>query len=110
MTVKWGTTSSQGFTVSNGVRQGSILSPFLFNVYMDELSTILNQHSIGCFIGGRKINHLMYADDLVLVSPSSRGMQVLLDSCHEFGVSNDIVYNGNKSATMCCMPKRMSGI
>ena len=37
MQVRWGTTVSSPFNVSNGVRQGGILSPALFNVYMDEL-------------------------------------------------------------------------
>jgi hypothetical protein len=36
--VKWDGILSEPFNVTNGVRQGSILSPQLFNVYMDELS------------------------------------------------------------------------
>ena len=56
---------SSKFTVSNGVRQGGILSPFLFNVYMDDLSVIFKKCPTGCIAGGTVVNHLMYADDIV---------------------------------------------
>ena len=39
--VRWGSAVSDNFFVSNGVRQGGILSPLLFNVYMDCLSDSL---------------------------------------------------------------------
>ena len=65
---------SSGFGVSNGVRQGGILSPYLFCVYMDDLSNKLNDIKVGCTIGATLINHLMYADDLVLLSPSAMGL------------------------------------
>ena len=38
------------FTISYGVRQGGILSPSLFAVYMDDLSSLLNASRIGCHI------------------------------------------------------------
>ena len=38
MVVRWGTTVSAQFTVANGVKQGGIISPILFNMYMDDLS------------------------------------------------------------------------
>jgi len=41
--VRWGNQFSQFFTVSNGIRQGGIMSPILFNIYIDELSCNLNQ-------------------------------------------------------------------
>ena len=38
------------FTISNGVRPGGILSPPLFAVYMDDLSSLLNASRIGCHV------------------------------------------------------------
>ena len=68
MHVRWGSTPNSSFHVSNGVKQGGILSPMLFNVYMDQLSIRLNRSGIGGDIGGHLINHLCYADDLCLIS------------------------------------------
>ncbi len=45
----------RGFTVSNGVRQGGILSPLLFNFYMNELSKLLNKMPAGCACAGQII-------------------------------------------------------
>ena len=69
MCVRWGNMMSKGFKVTNGVRQVGILSPYLFNIYMDDLSQILSKKYAGCKIASRIINHLFYADDLVLMCP-----------------------------------------
>ena len=100
MVVRWGDAVSEPFKVSNGVRQGGILSPYLFNVYMDDLSGRLDKCMTGCVIGEIILNHLMYADDLVILSPYSAGLQQLLSLCSEFGIENDIRYNAAKSNVM----------
>ena len=74
MHIRWGNTLSTSFCVSNGVKQRRIISPVLFNVYMDDLSCVLNGINIGGRIGGEIVNHLSYADDLCLICYSSAGM------------------------------------
>ena len=56
--------------MSNGVRQGGVLSPYLFAVYLDDLSNEVNNIKAGCYIGEVLLNHLMFADDLSVFCPS----------------------------------------
>ena len=81
MRVRWGDCISSPFRVSNGVRQGGILSPYLFNVYMDDLSCLLNCCNTGCVSGDTIINYLMYAYDLVLISPSATAWDEIITLC-----------------------------
>ena len=62
--IRWGNSISGSFNVINGVKQGGILSPWFFNVYMDDLSHILNQCGVGCMIADVSANHFIYADDM----------------------------------------------
>ena len=59
MFVRWGNTCSTSFCVTNGVKQGGIISPMLFNLYMDDLSLKLKCSGIGGYIGTSSINHLI---------------------------------------------------
>ncbi len=79
--MKWGCNISRPFRVTNGVRQGGIASPRLFNVYMDALSIVLSNSNSGCAINSCNVNHLFYADDSVLMAPSAKGLQRLIDLC-----------------------------
>ena len=101
---------SNNFSVTNGVHQGGLLSPYLFCVYMDDLSNKLHNVNAGCMIGSSLINHLMYADDLVLMAPSSMGLSTLLSVCSEYGIEHDIKYNSTKSNVMIFFGKQFKYI
>ena len=100
MTVRWGYCISNSFNVTNGVRQGGVLSPQHFNIYIYILSDILNKSTIGGSLGGKRINHLLYADDLCIVSLSSSGLQQLLSICDQYCASHFITFNVRKSVCM----------
>ena len=89
--------ASDTFSVYNGIKQGGILSPKLFNMYVDVLSQQLNKVMVGCCMNGKVINHLYYADDLVLLSPSTHGMQKLLNECETYASKYGRKLNENKS-------------
>ena len=108
--VRWGNTMSQSFTASNGVRQGGIMSPILFNTYMDDLSTTLNNSGYGCYFNGTLYNHLMYADDTCIIAPSPKGLYELLSLCNEFAITNNINFNASKSKYMCFSAKSFSNL
>jgi len=99
MQVKWGTNYTSPFTVTNGVRQGGVLSPYLFAVYLDELSIQLGSARVGCTVGNMVVNHLMFADNICVFSPSIRGLQCLLNICGDYCSSH-------ASATATCEQRR----
>jgi len=55
------------FTVFNGVRQGSVLSTVIFNVFINIFITQLRQLYIGCHLRSMFIGCLMYVDDMILI-------------------------------------------
>lgn len=63
---------SDFFRVSSGVRQGCVLSPLLFSLFVNDLPTVLEG---GVRIGNERIKILMYADDMVLIADNPVALQ-----------------------------------
>ena len=86
------------------------MSPYLFNVYVNELSVALNACRVGCCVGNVIINHLMYADDLVILTPSVAGLSKLLSTiCGIFRESNDIIFSQKRSAFLYLICNMLKG-
>jgi len=105
-----GKTRCQTFRAGNGVRQGSILSPALFNRYIRDLLWNVADSHVGCNIGGLYVNVLAYADDIVLLASTWRALQQLLAIHDQHIDSIDMVCNAKKSVCMIFAPRDRSSI
>ena len=89
--VQLGSTLSDWFPISLGVRQGDSLSPVLFATFINDLAAEINATEAGIDINGDKLSLLMYADDIVLISSDPDEAQSQLDVmtrwCSQWGMS-----------------------
>ena len=95
--VTWGHALSHLFSVKNGVKQGGVLSPILFAIYIDGLLKRLQETGVRCHMGHRFGGALAYADDITLMSPSRSGMAILVTACEQYAAEYDIIFNSKKS-------------
>ena len=95
--VKWGSHLSHSFRVKNGVKQGGVLSPILFSVYMDKLLNLLEKSGYGCYIGTMFLGALGYADDVTVMAPTYISLKFMLKIVSEFGKEYHVKFNPSKS-------------
>ena len=67
---------------------------------MNDLPKSRNEIPAGRCSGNIVINHHVYADNIVLLSPSAKGLHKLVDATYKYGTANDIIFNGTKSQVM----------
>ena len=99
--VRWGDTHSDWFCIKAGVRQGGILSPIFYCLYVDDLVDILVGTGAGCYLKLVFLSILLYADDMALLAPSLKGLQTLLSATEQYCKKWDIMLNPKKSKNMC---------
>jgi len=88
------------FQLQAGVRQGGLMSPILFAIYMDTLIARLRSCGYGCRLLDEFHGCLLYADDIILLTHSVNAMRVMLDICDQFAIDFDIKFNSKKSVAM----------
>ena len=104
------TALSAQFSVFSGVRQGSCLSPAIFNVFMNVFIKQLKQLGAGCYISSLFLECILYADDILLLSPSVIGLQAMLDNCAEVAKVLLLEFNVEKSHCVVIGKKFASNI
>ena len=72
------------FDTSVGLKQGCILSPILFSLYINDLVDIFDDECRPVNLDQSKISCLLYADDLVILSESATGLQTYLDKLNDY--------------------------
>ena len=91
--IKYADKRTEFFDYHKGVRQGCILSPLLFNLYLNDIPFLLDREETDPIElpNGSHLNCLLYADDLVLISHSAKGLQralsILANYCNDWLLS-----------------------
>ena len=90
--VRWGDSRSSQFTIENGTRQGSVLSPCFFAIYVDDLFDELRRLGVGCYLGNIFFGAAGFADDIVLLAPSRTAMKIMLETSEAFAKKNNLLF------------------
>ena len=106
VSVKFNNDFSNEWKVGNGVRQGGIISPLLFNVYINDLIKSIASCNNGCKLGTDWVNIICYADDMLLLAPSARGLQILVDTAIPILNELRLIVNRSKSSYIVFKHKR----
>jgi len=103
--VSWGGAMTDYSTALNGVKQGAVLSPILYCVYVDDFLFTFSKPGVGYFIGLHFVGALAYEDDLVLLAPTASAMRKLLTICEDFAHEYSLTFNALKSKYLFALPK-----
>lgn len=99
--IRLGNHYTSWFNSSFGVRQGDVLSPTMFGMYINDLAVEINAAKLGVKLKNNEyINILLYADDIVLLSESEENLQKVLNILHRWCYKWRITVNETKSNIM----------
>ena len=90
-------TAVQLCSLCSGVRQGAVLSPILFTIYVDDIGKLCDP-KYECFV-------LLYADDILLISALVKSLQNLLFACEKELNYLDMLINSKKSCYIRIGPR-----
>jgi len=92
------TCAKWGQVVSSFVnfRQGGVLSPYLFAVFIDSIVDKIKSSGLGCYVKWTCMSVFLYADDIILLAPSVTSLQQLLLVCEHELYSLDMAINVKK--------------
>ena len=90
---------SEYFTVENGVKQGVVISPIFFSIYIDPLLLQLRNSGYDCHLNGVYMGALFNADDIRVIAPSIGGINAMLKLCDNYATVYNVIFNSKK--TVC---------
>ena len=83
--------------ISRGVKQGGILSSFMFNIFINDLIKDVLSMNTGLHLDSINYSILSYCDDIILLSTSLRQAQNMVDTCNNYGNRWNLTFNEKKS-------------
>ena len=103
--IKMNGKATQPLFTHKGVRQGCVLSPCLFNIFINDLPDIFDDSCRPVWNGNKKISCLMFADDIVMLSESKEGLQKCLQKLEKYTSDWDMTVNKKKTKIMIIQSK-----
>ena len=101
VSIKIGKQHSPSFKTNKGVRQGCVLSPLLFNIFLADLQPILDSCNGNVKISAdSRISCLLWADDILILSESEAGLQEKLCALEKYCDANKLSVNTKKIECM----------
>ena len=91
--------TSKAFPTSEGVKQGGILSSYLFTFFMDNMLNEILDLNIGALTGNINVSITSYCDDVILLASVPKHMQMMIDHCGTYAQRWKISFNAKKSAS-----------
>ena len=99
--VKWNNSVSEIFSLSNGVRQGGVISAILYCFYGNILFSSLRKSGYGCWINSVYTGIYGYSDDNFLLAPSHYALQKMLETCERFAASHGLLFSTDADPSKC---------
>ena len=103
--VRFGSAISSFVSLECGVRQGGVLSPHLFNLYIDDVINRISNSKYCCNVRFACVSIFMYADDLILMSPSITVLQKLFKIVEDELMALEMSINPSKSSCIRFGPR-----
>ena len=96
-----GSRTQNSIKPERGLKQGCVLSPILFSLYMNDLGKILQETQLGIDIGDTNISCLMFADDICLIGRDNKSLLTLIDKTQDYAGKHGLEINPDKSEILC---------
>ena len=96
---------SDKFCVSNGTKQGGVLSTYLLTRFVRQLISAISQSRLGCNVGGMFTNLFAYADHMVMLAPSWHAVQALIKLLQMWCTELDTECNTKKTVCIIFKPR-----
>ena len=89
------------FSLTDGVRQGAVLSAILYCFYVNDLFKILRQNGSGCWVNSNYFGIIGYSDDSFLLAPSLDSLQEMLNVCETYALTHNLKFSTDANPAKC---------
>ena len=99
--VRWNGKFSSEFPMTNGCRQGAVLSAIAYCFYCENLFALLKQRRAGCWVMSNYHGIFGYSDDNWILAPSLDSLEDMLRTCEEYAAAHNLRFSTDPNPEKC---------